>query len=345
MSRFNIQLTVLIALLALIIAPVIPTIPEALATTAPQRVQLDDGDGSLILTRAQDAHSVPGLSRLGALEELLGYVPDADVFVPDPLSLVLDQRLLRASVRRLVPLDQRMGRIHGNDDRNRVKKTKVYPASAATFIFVETGETGARGTPEASLCSGGLVGAANLVITAAHCVYDYEGGRWYDDWFVYPGAKSDSNTPYGVCGWRRVYVHKKWRTGNPQFDVAAIVLDCDVGDQTGWYGVRASSGSGYISGTHLIHQYPGDKPLATQWQDWGSWAFVDGARRTAYYEIDTAGGSSGAPVIQRQPDGTYYTNATHAYGGDDYNSGAMWWKQVWKKVLLKAYSWATRAPR
>lgn len=344
--RNCLQLLMMVTL-AILIASAMPAAPEAAATAAAQdRVELDDGNGTLILARGADSVLVDTRGQRARRDDLPAYVPDANATSLDPGSLAVERRLgLDASP--LSPPGGPAGSVIGVDNRKRVRRTKAYPASAATFIYIDTDSRlgPSAQVPEDALCSGALVAAANLVVTAAHCVYDARERRWFDDWTIYPGAKKNGKFPYGSCSWRRVYVHKKWqRTGNPKYDVAAIVLDCNVGNRTGWFGARASSGSGYIGGEHVIHQYPGDKPLATQWRHQGTWAGVDRPGQRAFYPIDTAGGSSGSAVIQRQADGGYYTNATHAYGVDStgFNSGATWWKQPWKKVLTKAVNWATR---
>ena len=346
MSPKYLQLLVMVAL-AVLIASALPATPEAAVTAGAQdRVELDDGSGTVILARGADATLVDMGGRRDRRDDLPGYIPDEDTTSPAPASRAIENRL-RLGARPLSPPGGPVGSVIGADNRKRIRGTKVYPARAATFIYIDTGSRlgPTAQVPEAALCSGALVAAANLVITAAHCVYDAGEGRWFDDWTIYPGARKNKKYPYGSCGWRRVYVHKKWqKTGNPKYDVAAIVLDCNVGNRTGWLGARASTGSGYIGGEHVIHQYPGDKPLATQWRHQGPWASVDRPGQRAFYTIDTAGGSSGSAVIQRQGDGTYNTNATHAYGAGatGLNSGATWWKQPWKKVLLRALNFATR---
>ena len=344
MAPRQLQLLVMVAL-ALLIASAIPSTPEAAVATQ-DRVEIDDGNGTLILSRHGDSDFVDMRGNRDRRVALPGYAPEEDAAGGNPTNPSSRQRLsLNPSP--LSPPGQPAGSVIGADDRKRVGRTTAYPARAAAFIYIDTSSrldpTVAQ--PEGALCSGALVAGSNLVITAAHCVFNVGAGVWHDDWTVYPGAKKNGKFPYGSCGWRRIFIHKKWpKTGNPKYDVAAIVLDCNVGEQTGWFGAKLSTGSGFIAGQHIIHQYPGDKPLATQWRDRGMWAGVDKPGQRAFYTIDTAGGSSGSAVIQRQSDGTYNSNATHAYGAGSTgrNSGATWWKQMWKKVMLKAVRFATR---
>jgi glutamyl endopeptidase len=336
--RLSLVGVLVIAALITSAAPAAPATPEAHVGPVPRLVEIDAGDGTLIVVRAADAEARIAELRArqlhpeqdSALRSVHGRLPAVE-----PLHATMSAlpRALRFTPA-LTPIaarNDRQGRVIGNDDRKAVKKTKRYPASATTYIFITT--AGGSG----GLCSGALVGAANLVITAGHCIYSASDGEFFADWFIAPGAKNANKLPFGACSWKEVIVHKNWRKkGLPKFDVGAIVLDCNVGDRTGFLGARKASGNGFIGGQHVIHQYPGDKPRATQWRDQGPWSFTGDQR--AFYTIDTAGGSSGSPVMQEQGDNTYNTNATHAYGGTTHNSGATWWNGTWKvlKRGLKA---------
>lgn len=336
-----------------VVAQLTPEPSSPLPTSGPRVVDL--GDGTVVLVRdPADVASVRASSgRVGTT--LPAYVPTAEVealpgdvysthpadFQPFP-----QQRLLTAG-----PIALFDGQVIGWDDRVKVKNTQRYPASAAAMIYIS--DRAGDG-----LCSGGIVGAPNLLITAAHCVFGVEQGRWFDDWTVFPGMKNKNSMPFGSCGWRHIYVHRKWiSTGRSEYDTAAVVLDCSVGNRTGWYGAAQSSGNGFIAGTHHIYQYPGDKPLGTQWYDAGPWTTVgyfrtgpDGSPRVApslrlnnaaAYTIDTAGGSSGSSVIYGSGD-SYRLGAVHVIGSPQSNYGVLLWKQTWKKVILKGYKKATR---
>lgn len=315
--------------------------PSAAAVGGP--VEIDLGDGTVVLIRdpgkAAELATMPRGQRISSLR---GHLPRQAPPDPARLPSLLDMRLLEPrGVYR--DLGIKPGSVIGEDDRRRVRKTNRYPASAVAFVLMDVGGG------EFARCSGGLVGAANLLMTAAHCVFDNAGGGWLQDWTIYPGLKSTGQQPFGSCGWEKIFVHKKYQRGGDkawEYDSAAIVLDCMVGNQTGWFGANQSSGSGFVNGTHMIYQYPADKPNQTQWLDSGPWESVFSNKRRVYYGIDTAGGSSGSMVLQEQSDGTYDSTGTHTHGvgSAGFNSATLWWKSVWKKVLLKGFNAATREP-
>ena len=64
--------------------------------------------------------------------------------------------------------------------------------------------------------------------------------------------------------------------------------------------------------------YPGDKPSGTLWYDTKQVAAVSPTK--VHYDIDTAGGQSGA-VVYVIRDGARVGVAVHAYGGATTNSG------------------------
>ena len=81
-----------------------------------------------------------------------------------------------------------------------------------------------------------------------------------------------------------------------------------------------------------ISGYPGDKPSGEQWFDAKEVAQVNANK--VFYDIDTAGGQSGAPVF-RIVNGKRIGVAVHAYGGNSTNSGT----RINAKVHARMTSW------
>ena len=81
-------------------------------------------------------------------------------------------------------------------------------------------------------------------------------------------------------------------SGDDRYDYGAIKLNCSIGNTTGWYGYFWTSAS--LNGLPtIINGYPGDKPL-TQWRSSGLVRVTQAQR--VFYQNDTLGGQSGAPV-------------------------------------------------
>lgn len=184
--------------------------------------------------------------------------------------------------------------IIGSDDRQLVPDTTVYPHSAIVRLYATLPDG------EVFNCSGFLYDA-NRVATAGHCVYSEDpkfGIGWMQAIRVVPGKNRDTE-PYGECQAQTLFSNTGWtHNGDSTFDYGAILLDCDVGAQTGWFGL-----SDLTLGVPItVTGYPLEK---NQWRGDEQWEMSDLNitlyYRTLDYSIDTTVGQSGGPGWQ--PDG------------------------------------------
>jgi V8-like Glu-specific endopeptidase len=174
-----------------------------------------------------------------------------------------------------------------------------------------------------------------LLVTAGHCVYIKNSGvsgrdGWVKKIVAMPG-RDGTTLPHGsatsssfgtVVGWAN--------NGDAEYDYGVITLAQPLGNSTGWFGFGNWSDLSNVGGN--ISGYPGDKPAGTQWY---AGRIIDSATsRKVFYDIDTAGGQSGAAVY-RFHNGGRYGIAIHAYGGTTVNSGTRINKAVFKN--LKAW--------
>jgi len=212
----------------------------------------------------------------------------------------------------------------GRDDRIQIKNTRSYPWRAVCSLII-TARDGSRW-----IGTGWLVGY-RTVITAGHCVYMHSRGGWVRSIEVIPG-RNGTNKPFGsgvstsfcsVTGWTK----KKKRS----HDYAAIFLprSFPIGKRVGYFGY---ANLGYFSLLRLkvnLSGYPGDKPRGTQWWHCRRIKFV--TSRTLVYNIDTAGGQSGAPVW-RLKNGKRHVVGIHTNGSSSGNSATRITKPVFKNI-------------
>lgn len=100
----------------------------------------------------------------------------------------------------------------------------------------------------------------NLALTCAHCVFD-ENNNFsnYLNWTIYAGY--NNGTYYGTAtGWSNVIYLNSFKT-NPtvENDWAICVLQANVGNQVGWYGLQAYGSNSELNGTAIrVLGYPND---------------------------------------------------------------------------------------
>lgn len=213
--------------------------------------------------------------------------------------------------------------IFGTDNRIRINPTTTFPARA-TVMITRNGN---------AHCSGWLINA-NTVATAGHCVHSGgSGGSWYSGLTAWPG-RNGSSAPYGGCTVKTTYSVAGWvSNGDQNYDYGALKLNCNIGNNTGWYGYWWQSAS--LKGTStLVQGYPGEKPFGEQWRgDNVSRTVQENNSTKVWYNNDTTGGMSGSPVFQNRPAGSSFCVGVcaftfHAYGiggssypSNKYNSG------------------------
>jgi hypothetical protein len=119
-------------------------------------------------------------------------------------------------------------------------------------------------------CSGSTVASANadVVMTAAHCVSDGDGG-WATNWIFVPGYR-DGQAPYGRYPARTYFTASQWRTGADEDDDVAFVTVNPARVQGVKHGVKrrvvdAVGGQriefGDRAATEVLFGYPAEPPF------------------------------------------------------------------------------------
>jgi glutamyl endopeptidase len=198
----------------------------------------------------------------------------------------------------------------GTDGRTWLRETTRYPNSAIGRLDFRSGG-------RSYWCTGALIDP-DTVLTAGHCVHDGSGSTtgWSTAMRFTP-AVNRGVEPFGECDGIELLTVPGWyATGAETEDLGLVQLDCEVGHETGWLGVKAVPGAGALRNLPVhVRGYPGDMA-------WGSlWTMRDRIRvsgaRMVFYLNDTYGGESGAPVFSwRDCNGEYGACivAVHAYG-------------------------------
>lgn len=178
----------------------------------------------------------------------------------------------------------------GSDDRSLVSNTTASPYRmiGKTLSIFPNGD---------GYVATAWMGSRQTAFTNSHVVYNPESGGFVSQMIFIPALNGETQ-PYGGYAVTNATATSQYidaadqGSGYVEYDFASITLSSAVGDQTGYFGLYPSSGSGTnvrITGYPAqrydgLHQYTMAGPLT-----------LANTQRIEY-KIDTEGGQSGSPV-------------------------------------------------
>lgn len=213
----------------------------------------------------------------------------------------------------------------GFDDRVQVVPTLDYPWRCICMLRV----TAADGT---QWFGTGWLAGPRLVVTAGHVVHIAERGGWVREIEVIPASDGGSR-PFGSTVSRRFRSVAGWvRDQEPGLDYGAILLpdDAAYGDRLGFFGIASVEDAALAGSTVQLSGYPADKPTGTQWHHAREILRLEPT--LLYYDIDTAGGQSGAPVWA-EFNGRRYVVGIHRGGHVTGNSAVRLTDAVYDNII------------
>lgn len=111
-------------------------------------------------------------------------------------------------------------------------------------------------------CSASSISDYDIIVTAAHCLYDTTNNRWYDNW-VFSPAYRNGTSPYGIYGYNTCWVLTAWVNlsggyninGWAPYDVGVCKMNRNAAGQylsnmVGWEGRMWDYG--YIQSVHNL---------------------------------------------------------------------------------------------
>ena len=206
------------------------------------------------------------------------------------------------------------------DDRVRILDTDLNPWRMICALRM-------RGPSGAGAIGTGWFIGPKTVLTAGHCVYST---TFFDGWAstieVIPGLNGPGDgpetRPYGSVTSQRFSSIDRWTSQeDADFDIGCIHLDEPLGSQVGWFAVAALEPERLESFLVNVSGYPADRGAGAE-QYHARNRVLRVAERRLFYEVDTYGGQSGAPVwIHEDDDAPPLAIGVHAYGTGGTPSG------------------------
>lgn len=226
------------------------------------------------------------------------------------------------------------------DDRVRVLDTDLAPWRMICALRMR-GPTGAG-----AIGTGWFIGP-KTVITAGHCVFsNYFFGGWASTIEVIPGLNGNGTDAkaYGSVTSSRFSSVDRWtEEEDADFDIGCIHLDEDKGNEVGWFALGALPAEELMSYLANVAGYPADRGGGFElYHDKNRILRV--SDRRLFYETDSYGGQSGAPVwIHEKEDAPPIAIGIHAYGiggtPSDFNITANSAPLIIPEVLTKMQEW------
>jgi glutamyl endopeptidase len=202
----------------------------------------------------------------------------------------------------------------GTDERVRIVDTDLLPWRMIAALRM-------RGPSGAGAIGTGWFIGPKTVLTAGHCVYStHFFGGWATSIEVIPGLRGAGDgpdlRPYGSVTSSRLSSVDRWTEHeDADFDYGCIHLDEPLGDTVGWFAL-ASFTPEELSGYAVnVSGYPADRGAGSE-QYHAANRVLSVTDRRIFYEVDTFGGQSGAPVWVHKDEADVVPTAVgiHAYG-------------------------------
>ncbi len=195
----------------------------------------------------------------------------------------------------------------GLDERTRIVSTESLPWKLVCALEIDA--------PNGSFVGTGWFAGPRTLVTAGHCVFDAtQMGGWAREIRVTPGRDRE-RAPFGVVVSRRFTTVNAWlERQDPDFDIGAIHLDTPVFDEGDVFAVESMPDALLRDYLVNVSGYPFN-PGGGQELWWARNRISEVTARRIFYDIDTSGGQSGAPVyILETATARPTVVGIHAYG-------------------------------
>lgn len=201
-------------------------------------------------------------------------------------------RLVRTAPKGKVTLLSRKKAKVSMDNRVRITNTTDWPHKVYGHLIITY--------PDGRQYPGtGTMVNRHHVLTAGHVVFSKPHGGWAAS-IQFNAAQDEAILPFGSAFATRLISFKGWTDlGLPEYDTGMLILDRDLGNQTGWMGLIAAQDDDLSSHQITVEGYPADKGGR---QLWAATAPIhDVESHLITYDAYTTLGESGAGVHGRWP--------------------------------------------
>lgn len=218
------------------------------------------------------------------------------------------------------------------DDRKIVRPTTQYPWSAICALLITTA------SQKKYLGTGWFI-HPRVLVTAGHCVYLHEQPTpaWASSIEVIPACDGKNRPFQSVISltFRATddWIHQK----KPEADYGLIILAEEYSEHSriGHFGIHVLQQTTVSNTRYTLAGYPLDKShLDLEFTQWFHELPLKKLDDTMlFYEIDTLGGQSGAPIWENRGNDQYYCIGLHTLGLHPANKGLRITPQIYQQII------------
>ena len=227
------------------------------------------------------------------------------------------------------------------DKRERIENTEVWPNSVHGLVH----SLYQNGINNLELWGTGTMIGLNLVITAAHNLYNHDLEKEATCVKFYPGLNG-KRAHFNEIEVKKFYYPDDFvrKVGNKE-DYALLVLNRNIGNETGYFALHLLSNAEIKSKTLNVVGYPQDKIKDKEdfYEMWGmSGKAGDVDEQHISYKITTYNGQSGSGVFYKDEDeNKYYVVGVHKKYSrmKEYNQATL----LNKKRMEQLQKWSEEA--
>ncbi len=214
--------------------------------------------------------------------------------------------------------------IIGNDDRVPITETTNYPYYAVARLEVEyTDGTYGNAT--------GFMVSSNVMLTAGHVCMSHASNAPVRSMRVSLGQNGSLTPTVAYASSYYVCANFTYFNDDDQDDYAIVVLNSNVGNTTGWFGLDYQADIFFHNYTFVITGYPLDKPTGTMWSESGS--IEECSTYLLHYKMDVVAGQSGSPIYALN-NVAYGINVS---GTSSLNNGRRMTKEVFDWLVTNGF--------
>lgn len=173
-------------------------------------------------------------------------------------------------------------------DMEPVNYTTSFPASGNVKLFIKYPNS------TSIYVGSGILLSKNIVLTAAHCIYDKDRGGWANYVKVVPGYKNGTE-PFGHAYAQDVYTWKGWTEHtNLEWDMGIVFINKCLGLQAGSFGYGTYNDSFFTSNNFHNYSYPSSSPYNGSTMYYRHGVFDQVSQNILYFNNLSYGGQSGS---------------------------------------------------